>query len=178
MGSRRSDIAAKLASKFGWPQVKFSDFIKDRIKSDEENPDDRVLQQQYGQRLVQHDLENFVDSVLEMKPEWKINGHNLIVDGLRHVEVLLTLRQRVMNLGSKLVYIHVRPDPLKRESAAHDRGIAEQDIYRYDRALSEAQMNRILPAYADVEVDGALGISLNMKDIEQRLHDLGVPVAA
>jgi hypothetical protein len=178
IGSRRSEIAEKLAVKFNWPRVKFSEYIKDCIKADDEDPEDRVLQQQYGQRLVQNDLEDFVDGVLAKRAGWEKNGGNLIVDGLRHVEVLLVLRRRVTAASSKLVYIHVRPDPLKREPAARERGIAGQDIYRYDRALSEAQMNRILPAYADLEVDGALGIGLNLKDIEQRLSDLGASATA
>lgn len=178
LGSRRSEIASKLAARLAWPEVKFSDYIRQCIEADGENKDDRMLQQQYGQRLVQNDLEAFVDGVLAMKPEWVTHGHNLVVDGLRHIEVLLTLRHRAMAVGSRLIYIHVRPDPLKREGAASDRGILEQEMYRYDRALSEAQMNRILPAYADLEVDGALGIGLNLRDIQQRLVELGVPLTS
>jgi hypothetical protein len=51
-------------------------------------------------------------------------------------------------------------------------------MYRYDRALSEAQMNRILPAYADLEVDASLGIGLAVQDIEKQLKELGVEIAA
>ena len=176
-GSRRSELAEKLEARLGFPRVKFSDFIKARIADDGENGADRVLQQQYGQRFVQDDLDWFVEGVLNMAPGWTTAG-NLIVDGLRHVEVLLTLRQKVQEAHSQLFYIHVQADPLRRETAALDRGINEQDMYRYDRALSEAQMNRILPAYADLQVDGALGLGLNMRDIEKRLREMGIPAAA
>ena len=176
-GSRRSELAERLEHRLGFPRVKFSDVIKARIIDDGENGDDRVLQQQYGQRFVQDDLSWFVESVLEMAPAWKDAG-NLIVDGLRHVEVLLTLRQKVQEAGANLFYIHVQADPLRRETAALDRGINEQDMYRYDRALSEAQMNRILPAYADLQVDGALGHGLNMRDIEKWLREKGYSTAA
>ena len=178
IGSRRSELANKLAARLGWPKVKFSDYIRQRIQESGENPDDRLLLQQYGQRLVQNHLTEFVEGVLALAPaNWTETG-NLIVDGLRHVEVLLTLRRLAREkANSDVIYVHVRPDPLEREVGARDRGIPEQDMYRYDRALSEAQMNRILPAYADFEVDGALGPNLNLQDIEEKLKIRGVAVA-
>lgn len=178
IGSRRSELADKLAVRLGWPKVRFSDYIRARIAEGGDDPASRVLQQQFGQRLVQNHLASFVEGVLAMAPDgWQQQG-NLVVDGLRHVEVLLTLRKMARDAGDKEVfYVHVKPDPLERDAGARERGIEEQDMYRYDRALSEAQMNRILPAYADLEVDGALGLSLNLQDIEERLRARGVLVA-
>ena len=179
IGSRRSELADRLADRLGWPKVKFSDYIRQRIAQSGEQADSRVLQQQFGQRLVQNHLAEFVEGVLALAPaNWTAQG-NLIVDGLRHVEVLLSLRELVQEkAGSKVFYVHVKPDPLKREEGALARGIQEQEMYRYDRALSEAQMNRILPAYADLEVDGAMGLSLNLQDIEEQLRLRGVEIAA
>lgn len=177
IGSRRSDLAEKLETRLGWPRVKFSDIIRQRIEETGENPDSRPLLQQYGQRMVQYQLEEFVTGVLARAPGWEQDG-NLIVDGMRHVEVLLTLRRMVRAAGSNLFYVHVRADPLEREAGARDRGIEEQDIYRYDHALSEAQMNRILPAYADLEIDGTLGLGLNLQDVEEKLRAKGVAVPA
>ncbi|HZF96032.1 MAG TPA: hypothetical protein VEZ20_14315 [Allosphingosinicella sp.] len=77
---------------------------------------------------------------------------------------------------TSLFYVHVKADPLEREAGARDRGIQEQDMFRYDHALSEAQMNRILPAYADLEVDGTLGVGLNLQDIQEKLRGKGVAV--
>lgn len=178
IGSRRSELADKLSQRLGWPKVKFSDYIRLRIQESGDDPESRVLQQQFGQRLVQNHLSEFVDGVLGLAPEGWAETGNLIVDGLRHVEVLLTLRKLATERANSLVfYVHVKPDPLERENSARDRGIEEQDLYRYDRALSEAQMNRILPAYSDLEVDGALGLSLNLQDIEEKLRARGLVTA-
>lgn len=177
IGSRRSELAEKLEQRLHWPRVKFSNYIKQRIQADGDDPDDRLMQQQYGQRLVQNHLKAFVEGVLAMAPNWQLEGGNLIVDGLRHVEVLLVLRELLAD-ESEILYVHVKPDPLRRESGARERGLNEQDMYRYDRALSEAQMNRILPAYADLEVDASLGIGLAVQDIEKQLKELGVEIAA
>ena len=179
IGSRRSEVADKLAARLHWPRVKFSAYIKQRIVEAGDDPEDRILQQQYGQRLVQNQLRPFVEGVLALNDEWQANG-NLVIDGLRHVEVLLMLKEVLQPEppATRLYYVHVRPDPLKRESGARDRGIQDQDMFRYDQALSEAQMNRILPAYADLEVDASLGIGLNVQDIEQHLREFGVQIAA
>lgn len=175
IGSRRSDLADKVSERLGWPKVKFSDYIRQRIQESGDDPDSRVLQQQFGQRLVQNHLIEFVDGVLGLAPHTWTEAGNLIVDGLRHVEVLLTLRKLAVEKANSVVfYVHVKPDPLERENSARDRGIEQQDMYRYDRALSEAQMNRILPAYADLEVDGAMGLSLNLQDIEEKLRARGL----
>ncbi len=169
IGRRRSELAEKLADRLVWPRVKFSDYIKRRIAADGEDERDRMLQQSYGQKLVQNQLQEFVGGVLAMAPDWRDQG-NLVVDGLRHVEVLLTLRRLIGT--STLVYVNVLTDPLRRDEGARARGILEQNLYRYDRALSEAQITRILPAYADIVVDGTLGFSINIDGIVAKIKQM------
>jgi hypothetical protein len=170
IGSRRSDLASKLEERLRWPRVKFSDYIKAMIGADGGEPENRTQLQSYGQKLVQNRLEEFVDGVLAMAPDWRPGG-DLIVDGLRHVEVLLTLKHKVA--PSRMLNVYVSVDPLRREEGAKDRGIAEQMLYRYDRDLTEAQLARILPAYADLKVDGTLGFSINVDEIIQQVEKLG-----
>jgi hypothetical protein len=170
IGSRRSDLAIKLADRLGWPRVKFSDYIKAMIRADGGDPENRTQLQSYGQKLVQNRLDEFVDGVLAMAQGWQ-RGDDLVVDGLRHVEVLLALKQKVV--PSTVLYVNVSVDPLRREEDAKDRGIAEQMLYRYDRDLTEAQLARILPAYADLEIDGTLGFSITVDEIIQRVQRLG-----
>jgi len=170
IGSRRSDLAAKLEAHLRWPRVKFSDYIKAMIAADGGDPENRIQLQSYGQKLVQNRLEEFVDGVLKMAQGWQ-RGGDLIVDGLRHVEVLVMLKQKVA--PSRVLYVDVSVDPLRREEGAKNRGIIEQMLYRYDRDLTEAQLARILPAYADLKVDGTLGFSINVDEIFQRVETLG-----
>jgi hypothetical protein len=176
IGSRRSQLAGELGNRLHWPKVKFSDYIKELIVQDGGDPADRTLLQSYGQKLVQTRLKQFVDGVLARAPDWREQG-NLIVDGLRHVEALIQLRQAVD--PSRLLHVNITANPLERETGARERGIAEQNLYRYDRDLTEAQISRILPAYADMNVDAQLGMRINAEEIisliEQRepgiVHD-------
>ena len=133
------------------------------------DPENRTQLQSYGQKLVQNRLGEFVDHVLEMAPDWQPRK-DLVVDGLRHVEVLLTLKNKVA--PSKVFYVDVSVDPERRDAGAKDRGIPEQMLYRYERDLTEAQLARILPAYADLRVDGTLGFSINVDEIVQRVESL------
>lgn len=170
IGSRRSELSSRVAAELHWPRVKFSKYIEKVIEGDGELVSRSTLQS-YGQELVQHRLEEFIEGVLAEAPGWAESGGDLIVDGLRHTEVLLTLRRQVH--PSKVVYIHVTADPNRREEGARERGIEEDMLYRYDRNLTEAQLPAILPAYADMVVDGALGFSVNVKKIVDFIELLG-----
>lgn len=168
IGSRRSELSERVAAELGWGCVRFSAYIRTQIEADGETVS-RALLQSYGQELVQHRLDQFIEGVLAMAPDWQPDG-NLVIDGLRHTEVLLELRRKIGR--SRLLYVHVTVDPNRREEAAIDRGIGEDMLYRYDRNLTELQLPEILPAYADLRLDGALGLSLNAAKVIERVRQL------
>ncbi len=168
IGTRRSDIAIALAGRLDWPRVKFSDYIKAMLAKEGADPDDRRMLQKVGQDLVQADVEAFVRDVLAQAPAWAA-GQNLIVDGLRHTEVRLALANAVK--PSVLYLVHVEVDEVMRhETAETVRGIQERLLYRYDQDLTEAQLPKILPAYADQIVDGSLPITLVVDQILAKLR--------
>ena len=168
IGSRRSEIADQLAERLQWRKVRFSNIIRNRIRADGGDETDRTLLQTYGQALVQDNLATFVRDTLTAA-DGNQEG-NIIVDGLRHVEVLINLREQA---GDRTVfYVHIDPDLLKVDEAARLRDIAEQDLYRYDSDLTEAQISRILPAYADLRLEGRLGPSMNATRILERIKPL------
>lgn len=171
IGTRRSDIAVALAVRLGWPRVKFSDYIKATLAAGGGDPEDRRLQQKLGQELVQTDVRGFVAGVLAQADGWAADG-DLVVDGLRHAEVRLALLAAIGN--SVLHYVHVEVDEVTRQETAETvRGIQERLLYRYDQDLTEAQLPRILPAYADQIVDGSLPAALVAEKVVVRLKALG-----
>lgn len=171
IGTRRSDIAVALVARLGWPRVKFSDYIKSRLQEAGGQPEDRRMLQKFGQELVQTDVEGFVAGVLEQADGWK-RGQDLVVDGLRHTEVRLALLNAVK--PSTLYYVHVEVDEPTRQSTAESvRGIQERLLYRYDQDLTEAQLPKILPAYADQIVDGSLPPGLVADKVVARLRTMG-----
>lgn len=171
IGTRRSDIAVALAERLHWPRVKFSDYIKSRLEGAGGTSEDRRMLQKVGQELVQTDVESFVLGVLAQAEEWKA-GDDLVVDGLRHTEVRLALLNAIK--PSTLYYVHVEVDEATRQSTAENvRGIQERLLYRYDQDLTEAQLPKILPAYADQIVDGSLPAGMVAEKIVARLRTMG-----
>lgn len=172
IGTRRSDIAIALAQRLGWTRVKFSDYIKSKLIADGGDADDRRMLQKLGQDLVQTDVEGFVRGVLEMAQDWEPGG-DLVVDGLRHAEVRLALVTAIR--PSSLYYVHVEVDEVTRQATAENvRGIQERLLYRYDQDLTEAQLPKILPAYADQIVDGSLPATIVADKILLRIRSLGL----
>ncbi len=166
IGSERSKLAREVAGRLGWEFTKFSDEIRKRIVNDGEDPEKRSKLQSYGQDLVQNDLPGFVAAVLE-NAKFADKGF-CVVDGLRHIEVLLEL-EKTLPSGS-IGYIHVDPDDTRIEESAQERGIAEQNLFKYNQALSEAQIPRILPAYADLRLDASGGRSMNIIKVLRRFE--------
>lgn len=168
IGTRRSAISIEVAKSLGWGRVKFSDFLKSQIEEDGLDPNDRRLLQKVGQSLVQTDIDRFIAGVLALAETWE-PGQNLIVDGLRHAEVRLALSEKVE--PSALYHVHVEVDEVTRQETAEKVGrIHERVLYRYDQDLTEAQIPKILPAYADDIVDGSLPLSIVAQKIASRVR--------
>lgn len=171
IGTRRSDIAVALAGRLAWPQIKFSAYISARLAAEGGDSTDRRMLQKLGQELVQSDAEGFVREVLAKAEGWEPGG-NLVVDGLRHAEVRLALLTAIR--PSTLYYVHVEVDEVTRQDTAETvRGIQERLLYRYDQDLTEAQIPKILPAYADQIVDGSLPPSIVADKILAKLKAIG-----
>jgi len=152
IGVGTAALSTDVASLLGWPSVRFSDFIRIEAKTRGEDPEDRGVLQRIGQELVRERLGHFVSSVLSMA-DWRGAG-NLIVDGVRHVEVLEELRRQLRD--STTVYlVHIEMDDQTRaDRAKRADGFPDAEFIRYDRDITEAQMQRVLPSYADLTLDG------------------------
>jgi 2-phosphoglycerate kinase len=177
IGTGRSEIARLVADRLHWPIVKFSDHIKDIARNNNDDPEDRAVLQRIGQELVLDDPDGFVRAVLG-REEWRPGG-NLIVDGLRHTEVRLALKQQVSDVAVlRMVYVALDEDS-RQDQAQRNRQIAERMLSRYDRDLTEAQVLRILPSYADLRVNGALPYDvIARKIIDQFVPGFTMPPAA
>jgi len=148
IGAGTSDLSARVAERLGWPRVKFSDTIR-RIAAERlSDPNELEVLQMLGQSLVVDRLSEFVASVLG-SADWR-GDQNLIVDGLRHIEVKTEMLRQI---GA--VPLHVVHVERSRPERAQRRGLDEARLEQLDRELSEAQLERILPQYANCILDGS-----------------------
>ena len=154
IGSRKSELSKAVAENLHWPRRSFGDFLREDAKASGMNPGDRAVLQQLGQARVQSDADRFVADVLAGH-DWSKHP-NLILDGLRHAEVrhALLLHLRVHEIGLKVVFVEI--DEALRQRQAEERGVPLRLLATYDRDLTEAQVSRVMRAYADAVVPGSL----------------------
>jgi Fic family protein len=146
-------VSGAVAERLGWTHVRFSDFIRREAERIGRDPDDRRVLQTLGQQLVQERLEEFVQSVLALAA-WT-PGQNLILDGLRHAEVHVELRKQLgPETGLHVVHLEMKPE-LRADRAKSVEGIDAAMFATYDGHVTEAQIERVLPAYAELILDAA-----------------------
>lgn len=176
IGSGRSKVSRAVAEVLAWPRVSFGDHIRRLAQENGENPDDRTVLQRLGQALVMTNVEEFVRSVLSENENWRPSG-NLVVDGVRHVEVRWSLLTQVKPSAFKLVYVTV-DEPTRRQRAEEEWNIPGPQLIRYDQELTEAQIPRILRAYADLAIDSSLPVTIAAQQVTSRLGVHRTPVVA
>src|SRR5258708_6747088 len=92
IGSGKSVLSHRVSERLHWPRISFGDYVRKIAERNRRDAGDRSVLQQLGQALVVTNVEDFVDKVLA-EANWRERG-NLILDGLRHVEVRQVLIER------------------------------------------------------------------------------------
>jgi dephospho-CoA kinase len=174
IGSGKTALSKRVAELLRWPLVSFGDYIRDVARQNGQDPKDRGVLQRLGQSLVMTDVDGFVSAVLARAD--RKEGENLIVDGLRHVEVRLVLLKNYPQSSFKLVYLTV-DETTRRHRAEDTWNISQPQLIRYDQELTEAQIPKILRAYADIVIDNSLPTDIAAKEVISRLG-LPEPAAA
>src|ERR1700675_4282407 len=90
MGAGKSTLATSLANFLGWPHTSFGDYVRS-IADQRGAGQSREALQQIGDELVSKSLEPFSRAVVS-RVTWQ---EGCIVDGVRHLQVLRTLRELV-----------------------------------------------------------------------------------
>jgi cytidylate kinase len=171
IGAGKSTISQRVAESLNWPRVSFGDYIKKIAQENAADPDDRAVLQRLGQALVLADVDGLVEDVLNQRKWRNENGEgNLVVDGLRHVEVRHALLQKIRP-QNVLKHVFVTIDEDTRQQRVRDEDHIEPRILmRYDQDITEAQIPRILREYKDIEVSGKLPASIAAREVVAKLN--------
>ncbi len=167
IGTGKSNVSRKVQEILGWPRVSFGDYVRKQAHELGQDQNDRVVLQRLGQALVQRNTREFAKNVLDQITGWE-TGPGILVDGLRHVEVRQALIDIVGVPNFRLVFLSL-DEASRRRRAEASRQIPPSQLIRYDQDITEAQISRILPAYADVKLDAALPERVLADDIISKL---------
>jgi cytidylate kinase len=161
MGSGKSELTKELARRLNWPRVSFGDHIRQLARESNLDDTDRAVLQRLGQALVLTQPEKFIDDVIAKAGD---TAPFIILDGIRHVEILLSLKKREATT-LRLVYIKT-PTEVRQSRVVERDDVERRLVASYDADITEAQISRIIPQYAHKTVDGTLPISLVAADVE------------
>ena len=146
INSGKTTLSQEIASKLDWKKTSFGDYVRSiaeqkRVKQSRENL------QQLGEEEIESDCQNFCNNVLSFA-NWE-KGENLIIDGIRHEEVLDNLKTITSPSNVYLIYIHL--DLKNRKQRSQN---SESVLKKYDSHSTERQVSSILPTIADLVIDG------------------------
>jgi transcriptional regulator with XRE-family HTH domain/dephospho-CoA kinase len=166
IGSGKSTISAEVARALGWPRASFGDYLRTVAKSNGFGESREVLQE-LGASLVEKGAEEFCRAVLAHY-QWNA-GEPLVVDGIRHTEVVEALRRLVAPLELRLIFLDVddttRRDRLRQidEDTPTKRQLVEAH-------RTEEQVNERLPALADLRLPGNQPVAQLVSTVVNWVH--------
>ncbi len=162
VGSGKSTVSSAVARDLGWPRTSFGAYVRAKAQSRGLNPRAREVLQAIGEQLVKDECATFCSAVLSC-PDWR-RGQPLVVDGIRHVEVLEQIRRMVAPQEVQLVFIEVTDE--ERAARLQDRGLDDPAQLRSIEAHStETQVRTVLPHMADKVVDGDRPLDEVVQDV-------------
>lgn len=159
LGAGKSSLTNALAERLGWPRLSFGDHVRKIAQENGRDWKDRAVLQQLGQALILTNVEGFINDVLAPAGD----APNVILDGVRHVEVLFTLREK-LNDRIRLVHLEA-PSDIRQERYMQREAVERRLLARYEQDITEAQIARILPQYADLLVDATLPLSFQVDKV-------------
>ncbi|MBB3952365.1 AAA family ATPase [Aureimonas jatrophae] len=160
IGSGKSDLTIEVARRLGWGRASFGAHVKKVARDNHRDPEDRAVLQSLGQALVVTNLDAFVRETLAQAGD----AQSVVVDGVRHVEVLMKLRALQ---GTQVRLVHIdTPSDIRHERHMKRDNVERRLIARYESDITEAQLPRILPQYADKTINGSLPTSILADEVE------------
>ncbi len=151
MSSGKTTLACALADSLGWPHVSFGDYVR-REAMKLGLGESREALQELGASLVQ-DSNRFCQAVLNRLP-WE-PGQHLIVDGIRHSEVLGSLRDITKPSNLHLVFVDV-DNQTRMLRYFEGKNVDKEKFCELETHSTEVQVKATLRAVAGLVLDGSL----------------------
>ncbi len=169
VGSGKTSISEEVAHHYNWPRVSFGDYVRKMAKERGLDSSSRNVLQSLGETLIKSGIEEFCQSVIK-QAAWK-PGQSLVIDGIRHQDVLNKLKEIVSPSSFVLVYISINEENRWRRIAQRD-GLSSNELNNVDEHSTEKETKLVLEQLADIIIDGEQPIEMAVKQISNRLSRL------
>jgi dephospho-CoA kinase len=161
IASGKSTLSNEVASSLGWQRVSFGDYVR-TVAQRQELGESREVLQAVGASLVKQGMEQFCRAVLA-QVDWE-PGQPLVIDGIRHAEIVSTLRRLVAPFELLLVFVAVNEST--RKARLVERGLTDYKLrQQFEAHSTEAQVQTVLREMADYTADSTKKIEELVKEI-------------
>lgn len=162
----KTTVSTAVAKRLNATRVSFGGYLRE-LADREHRPITREELQALGERLVRQNVQSFCTEVLKQQ-HWQ-QGAPLIIDGVRHEEVLAELREQLAPAPEYLIYINVdrttQTKRLERDDLPHQKPLEE-----LERDPTEVQVRSILPDHASLILNGTRPVDVLVEQVIQFVH--------
>jgi hypothetical protein len=150
----KTTLAHCLAEVLSCPQASFGDYV--RAKASERGlPDDRATLQDLGERLIANEgWPAFCEHALALAGAGP-GTVPIVVEGVRHVDALSTLRELFAPV--RVVLVHIDADEHVRSARMQHEIQGEKQLTAVEGHSTEQDTKSLLPGVADLVVSGLAG---------------------
>jgi len=161
IGAGKAVLGEALAAAIDADRASFGAEVRRHAEAVGADPADVGVLQGIGQSLVLTDRVGFVRRVLAQRTR---RGVPLVVEGLRHAEILLELRAQLPGASFRLVHVET-PRAVRGVRVADRTGAVPRIVARYEADIVEEQSSRILSGDLPVQLQVARVMMLIGPDI-------------
>jgi len=150
IGSGKSTISVEVAKTLGWPRASFGDYVR-TIARNAGLDESREVLQEIGSSLIERGVDDFCRAVLAQSG-WNA-GEPLVIDGIRHAEVITALRKLVAPLEMRVVFLDMK-DEKRLDNLRKREQAAPENLELVEAHATEEQVKNVLPELADLRLPG------------------------
>lgn len=161
IASGKSTLSEEVAGVLQWSRVSFGDYVRS-VAHQRELAESREILQAIGADLVERDVEGFCRAVLA-QASWQ-PGQPIVIDGIRHTEVLDNLRQIVAPMELFLIFVTV--DEVTRSARLLEREATSLEKRQYlEQDSTERQVKFDLAQLSDFIIDNRHSLKESVRQI-------------
>jgi len=160
IGSGKSTLSIELAGRINYKYASFGNYVRKAATQMGYIDPSRAQLQEIGEMLVENGDRKFCLSVLR-DAEW-LQGEGLIVDGIRHLDIL-ELQSDICQ-PQKVFLIYMTVDEDVRRARLISRG-RDKELTSALKHSTELQVKEILRSKADLVIDGSKMVNNNLQHI-------------
>jgi dephospho-CoA kinase len=166
IGSGKSAVSAAVAAELGWPRASFGDCVREEARRRGLDALSRDVLQALGETLIGEGWDAFCSGVLQ-NSGWRPGSH-LVVDGVRHVEAITTLRKLTAPSSLYLVYLEAPEEA--RVQRLRARGVVDgAERRRFEAHSTEREVKSRLAELADLHVNTSVSAESAAQSVVRRL---------